>query len=112
MQRIDGPLFLGMDTHALSVPALASVLEVLVANGVEVMLAAGDEYPPTPAISLAILTYNRGRKTGLTDGIVITPSHNPPHDGALSIIRQTAARRKASSPAGSKRRPTSFWRAG
>ncbi len=82
-QQIDGPLFLGMDTHALSVPALASALEVLAANGVEVMLAKGDEYTPTPAISHAILTYNRGRKTGLADGIVITPSHNPPHDGGF-----------------------------
>ena len=82
-QQIDGPLFLGMDTHALSVPALASALEVLAANGVEVMIAEGDEYTPTPAISHAILTYNRGRKTGLADGIVITPSHNPPHDGGF-----------------------------
>jgi phosphoglucomutase len=82
-ERIDGPLFLGMDTHALSVPAHASALEVLAANGVEVMIAEGDEYTPTPAISHAILTYNRGRKTGLADGIVITPSHNPPHDGGL-----------------------------
>ena len=81
--QIDGPLFLGMDTHALSVPALASALEVLAANGVEVMLAEGDEYTPTPAISHAILTYNRGRKIGLADGIVITPSHNPPHDGGF-----------------------------
>jgi phosphoglucomutase len=82
-QKIDGPLFLGMDTHALSVPALATALEVLAANGIEVMIAEGDEYTPTPAISLAILTYNRGRKTGLADGIVITPSHNPPHDGGF-----------------------------
>jgi len=82
-QKINGPLFLGMDTHALSVPALASALEVLAANGVEVMLAQGDEYTPTPVISFAILTYNRGRKTGLADGIVITPSHNPPHDGGF-----------------------------
>jgi phosphoglucomutase len=81
--KIDGPLFLGMDTHALSVPALASALEVLAANGVEVMLAEGDEYTPTPAVSHAILTYNRGRKTGLSDGIVITPSHNPPRDGGF-----------------------------
>jgi len=80
---IDGPLFLGMDTHALSVPALASALEVLAANGVDVMLAQSDEYTPTPVISHAILTYNRGRKTGLADGIVITPSHNPPHDGGF-----------------------------
>jgi phosphoglucomutase len=80
---IDGPLFLGMDTHALSEPALASSLEVLAANGVEVMLAAGDEYTPTPAVSHAILSYNRGRTTGLADGIVITPSHNPPRDGGF-----------------------------
>jgi phosphoglucomutase len=82
-KKIDGPLFLGMDTHALSVPALASALEVLAANGLEVMLAQGDEYTPTPVVSHAILTYNRGRKTGLADGIVITPSHNPPHDGGF-----------------------------
>jgi phosphoglucomutase len=82
-KKIDGPLFLGMDTHALSEPAQASALEVLAANGVEVMLAEGDEYTPTPAISHAILTYNRGRKTGPADGIVITPSHNPPPDGGF-----------------------------
>ncbi len=82
-KEIDGPLFLGMDTHALSVPALASALEVLAANGVDVMLSQGDEYTPTPAVSHAILTYNRGRKAGLADGIVITPSHNPPHDGGF-----------------------------
>lgn len=80
-QKIDGPLFLGIDTHALSVPAFASSLEVLSANGVEVMIAQRDEYTPTPVISHAILTYNRGRTAGLADGIVITPSHNPPHDG-------------------------------
>jgi phosphoglucomutase len=82
-QEIDGPLFLGMDTHALSVPALASALEVLAANGVEVMVAGKEEYTPTPVISHAILTYNQGRRTGLADGIVITPSHNPPHDGGF-----------------------------
>jgi len=82
-QGIDGPLFIGMDTHALSVPALASALEVLAANGVEVMMAGMDEYTPTPVISHAILTYNKGRKTGLADGIVITPSHNPPADGGF-----------------------------
>jgi phosphoglucomutase len=82
-QKIDGPLFLGMDTHALSVPALASALEVLAANGVEVMIAKGDEYTPTPAVSHAILTYNRGRNEGLADGILITPSHNPPEDGGF-----------------------------
>ena len=81
--RIDGPLFLGMDTHAVSVPALATALEVLAANGVEVMISTDDEYTPTPAVSHAILTYNRGRATGLADGIVITPSHNPPQDGGF-----------------------------
>jgi phosphoglucomutase len=82
-QRIDGPLFLGIDTHALSVPAFASTLEVLAANGVDVMIAEKDEYTPTPAVSHAILTFNRGRKSGLADGIVITPSHNPPDDGGF-----------------------------
>jgi phosphoglucomutase len=82
-QNIDGPLFIGYDTHALSAPAFASALEVLAANGVEVMISAGDEYTPTPAISHAILTYNRGRETGLADGIVITPSHNPPDSGGF-----------------------------
>jgi len=82
-QGTDGPLFLGMDTHALSVPALASALEVLAANGVDVMLAEKDEYTPTPTISHAILTYNRNRKSGLADGIVITPSHNPPDSGGF-----------------------------
>ena len=82
-QKIDGPLFMGMDTHALSVPAFADALEVLAANGVEVMISRGDEYTPTPAVSRAILTYNRGRTTGLADGIVITPSHNPPEDGGF-----------------------------
>jgi phosphoglucomutase len=81
--NINGPLFLGMDTHALSVPAHASALEVLAANGINVMIAEGDEYTPTPVISHAILTYNRGHKMGLADGIVITPSHNPPHDGGF-----------------------------
>lgn len=83
MLEIDGPLFLGMDTHALSAPAYASVLEVLAANGVEVMISQRDEYTPTPAVSHAILTYNRGRTTGLADGIIITPSHNPPGDGGI-----------------------------
>jgi phosphoglucomutase len=82
-KNIVGPLFLGIDTHALSVPACATALEVLAANGVEVMLAERDEYTPTPVISHAILTCNRGRTTGLADGIVITPSHNPPHDGGF-----------------------------
>ncbi|MHB8353184.1 MAG: phosphoglucomutase (alpha-D-glucose-1,6-bisphosphate-dependent) [Burkholderiales bacterium] len=82
-QGINGPLFLGMDTHALSMPAFSSALEVLAANGVEVMLAVHDEYTPTPAVSHAILTYNRERTAGLADGIIITPSHNPPDSGGF-----------------------------
>ena len=84
---IGGPLFLGIDTHALSAPACASALEVLAANGVDVMLAGNDEYTPTPAVSHAILGYNRRRlqpnDSGLADGIVVTPSHNPPRDGGF-----------------------------
>jgi phosphoglucomutase len=82
-QSINGPLYLGMDTHALSVPAFASALEVLAANNVETMVDSNGGYTPTPAISHAILTYNCGRKSGLADGIVITPSHNPPTDGGF-----------------------------
>lgn len=82
-QGTTGPLFLGMDTHGLSEPAFASALEVLAANGVEVMIDKQHGYTPTPVISHAILTYNRGRTTGLADGIVITPSHNPPEDGGF-----------------------------
>lgn len=80
---VDGPLFLGMDTHALSEPAFASAVEVLAANGVETMIDAQGGYTPTPVISHAILAYNRGRKTGLADGIVISPSHNPPDEGGF-----------------------------
>ncbi len=82
-QNIDGPLFLGMDTHALSEPAFASAMEVLAANEVQIMIDSARGYTPTPVISHAILTYNRGRKSGLADGIVITPSHNPPADGGF-----------------------------
>ncbi|MFN8095382.1 MAG: phosphoglucomutase (alpha-D-glucose-1,6-bisphosphate-dependent) [Vicinamibacteria bacterium] len=80
---IDGPLFMGMDTHALSEPAFVSALEVLAANGVEVRVQTGRRYTPTPAVSHAILAWNRGRSAGLADGIVITPSHNPPDDGGF-----------------------------
>jgi phosphoglucomutase len=80
---IDGPLFLGIDTHALSEPAFASAMEVLAANGVEVMIDRDRGYTPTPVISHAILTHNRGRKQHLADGIVVTPSHNPPEDGGF-----------------------------
>jgi len=82
-QGIDGPLYIGIDTHALSEPAFATALEVLAANGVDVMIDADHGYTPTPVISHAILTYNRGRKSGLADGIVITPSHNPPRFGGF-----------------------------
>jgi phosphoglucomutase len=98
--RISGPLFLGKDTHALSEPAFASALEVLAANKVEVMIPENEEYTPTPAISHAILTYNHGRKTGLADGIVITPSHNPPEDGGFKYNPPTGG------PAGTK---TTSW---
>jgi phosphoglucomutase len=82
-QGINGPLFIGIDTHALSVPAFRSALEVLAANGVETLIAPRGEYTPTPAISHAILVCNRGRKTGPADGIVVTPSHNPPDNGGF-----------------------------
>jgi len=80
---ISGPLYIGKDTHALSDPAFTTALEVLAANGVETMIDSDDGYTPTPAVSHAILTFNRGRTTGLADGIVVTPSHNPPEDGGL-----------------------------
>ncbi len=82
-KTIDGPLFIGFDTHALSAPAFATAMEVLAANDIGTMIATNDEYTPTPAISHAILKYNAGRKNGLADGIVITPSHNPPDDGGF-----------------------------
>ena len=103
---IDGPLFLGIDTHALSVPAFASALEVLAANGVEVMIAAADEYTPTPAVSHAILTYNQRRTTRLADGIVITPSHNPRATAASNTTRRMADQPRARLPTGSGRRRT------
>ena len=80
---VDGPLYMGKDTHALSGPAQRSALEVLAANGVEVFIQRDDGFTPTPVISHAILIYNRGRKEHLADGIVITPSHNPPEDGGF-----------------------------
>lgn len=82
-QKISGPLFIGIDTHALSLPAFISAMEVLAANGVVVMFAGKNAYTPTPVISHAILKYNKGRTAGLADGIVITPSHNPPQDGGF-----------------------------
>jgi phosphoglucomutase len=80
---ITGPLFIGIDTHALAEPALASALEVFAANGIDVMIDQHDGYTPTPAVSRAILSYNKGRENGLADGVVITPSHNPPEDGGF-----------------------------
>jgi phosphoglucomutase len=80
---IDGPLYLGIDTHALSQPAFESALEVLAANGVETMISANGEFTPTPAVSRAIVAQNRGRERGLADGILVTPSHNPPADGGF-----------------------------
>src|SRR6202051_525661 len=82
-KNLSGPLFIGIDTHALAEPALASALEVFAANGVEVMIDQHDGYTPTPVISHAILSYNKGRERGLADGVVITPSHNPPEDGGF-----------------------------
>ena len=82
-QHTTGPLYLGKDTHALSDPAFVTALEVFAANGVEVVIDQNEGYTPTPVISHAILTYNRGRTSGLADGIVITPSHNPPEDGGI-----------------------------
>ena len=82
-QGINGPLYMGKDTHGLSDPAQRTALEVLTANGVETMIQRDDGFTPTPVISHAILTYNKGRKEGLADGIVVTPSHNPPEDGGF-----------------------------
>ena len=82
-QGTDGPLYMGKDTHALSGPAQRTALEVLAANGVETIIQRDDGVTPTPVISRAILVYNRGRKTHLADGIVVTPSHNPPEDGGF-----------------------------
>ncbi|MFJ2991284.1 phosphoglucomutase (alpha-D-glucose-1,6-bisphosphate-dependent) [Pandoraea sp. NPDC087047] len=82
-QGIDGPMFIGIDTHALSEPAFATAMEVFAGNGLDVMISAGGEYTPTPAVSHAIVTHNRGRTAGLADGVVITPSHNPPDNGGI-----------------------------
>src|SRR5215204_6547598 len=82
-QKIDGPIYMGKDTHALSAPAQRTALEVLAANGVQTIIQINDGVTPTPVISRSILVHNRGKKTGLADGIVITPSHNPPEDGGF-----------------------------
>lgn len=96
MEQIEGPLFIGIDTHALSAPAFKTALEVLVANQVVVMVSENNEYTPTPVISHAILTYNKGRSSQFADGIVITPSHNPPAEGGFKYNPPNGA------PAGSK----------
>src|ERR1700733_4034569 len=80
---ITGPIFIGRDTHALSEPAMATALEVLAANGAEILIDSRDGYTPTPALSRAIIAYNEGRSRGMADGIVVTPSHNPPEDGGF-----------------------------
>jgi phosphoglucomutase len=110
-QGINGPLFIGIDPHALSAPAFESALEVLAANGVETMIAKGGEYTPTPAISHAILGYNRGRATGLADGVVVTPSHNPPDNGGFKYTRRTAVPPTPTPPDGSKQRRMRFSKA-
>jgi phosphoglucomutase len=90
-KNISGPLYMGKDTHAVSGPAQKSALEVLAANGVETIIQRDDGYTPTPSISRAILTHNREKKTGLADGIVVTPSHNPPADGGFKYNPPRAA---------------------
>jgi len=110
-ERITGPLFLAMDTHALSDPAWVSALEVLAANGVDTMIDSAGGYTPTPALSHAILTYNRGRADGLADGIVITPSHNR-RRWRLQIQSAQRGRRTPARRVGSKTVPTNCWRAG
>ncbi len=105
-QGTDGPLFIGRDTHALSEPATISAVEVFAANGVTVLLDSRDGYTPTPAVSHAILTANRGKRNGLADGVVVTPSHNPPADGASSTTRRTAAPRTPTPRSGSRTAPT------
>ena len=106
---IRGPIFVGRDTHALSEPAQHSALEVLVANGVTVMVAARNDYTPTPAVSHAILSYNQGRSSGLADGIVITPPIIRRIMAALNTTHPTAARPIATSLTGFKIAPTNYW---
>ena len=103
---ITGPLFLGFDTHALSAPAFVSALEVLAANDVQTVIQRDDGVTPTPVISRAILIHNHDRKEHLADGIVITPSHNPPRTAASSTTHRTAARPIPTSPAGFNSVPT------
>jgi phosphoglucomutase len=110
LNKIEGPLFLGIDTHALSEPAAVTTLEVLAGNEVEVMIAENNEYAPTPAVSHAILTYNKGRTEGLADGIVITPSHNPPDDGDSNTTRPMVDRQGRKSLHGWRKRQMNCWK--
>lgn len=105
-QGTDGPLFLGADTHALSEPARVTAVEVFAANEVTLLIDSADGYTPTPAVSHAILTYNRGRTSGLADGVVVTPSHNPPADGGFKYNPRAAAPPDPTRPAGSRTAPT------
>lgn len=114
-QGFDGPLFIGRDTHALSEPAWRSALEVLVANGVQVLVDDRDGFTPTPAVSHAILRANRGKgsgASGLADGIVVTPSHNPPADGGFKYNPRTAVRPTPTRPRSSRSAPTTSSAAG
>lgn len=110
-QGTDGPLFLGADTHALSEPARVTALEVFAANGVTVLIDAADGYTPTPAVSHAILAHNRRRASGRADGVVVTPSHNPPADGGFKYNPRTAGPPVPRRPAGSRSAPTRSSRA-
>ena len=109
---IDGPLFLGADTHALSEPAQVSALEVLAANGVRVLVDARGGYTPTPAVSRAILAHNAGGPGPRADGIVVTPSHNPPSDGGFKYNPPDGGRPAPTSPRKSRTGPTSCWPTG
>lgn len=105
-QGTDEPLFLGADSHALSEPARVTAVEVFAANGVTVLIDTADGYTPTPAVSHAILAHNRGRASGPADGVVVTPSHNPPSDGGSNTTRRTEGRPAPRQPAGSRSAPT------
>ncbi len=106
-QGTDGPLFMGRDTHALSEPAMVTALEVFAANDVTVLIDSRDAYTPTPAVSHAILTFNRGRTSGLADGVVVTPSRTTRRTtAASSTTRPTAARPTPTPPSGSRTAPT------
>ena len=105
-QGTDGPLFLGADTHALSEPAKVTALEVFAANEVTVLIDSADGYTPTPAVSHAILAHNRGRTSAFADGVVVTPSHNPPADGGFKYNPPNGARPPPRRPPGSRTAPT------